>query len=233
MSQIHSNPPSTDKAAATSQLPKWHALITPICVLGPLFLFGLLAEDIYSRETIRFDAPLLLRLHGHANSSLDALMIFLSRVGGLPILAYTVLLTAFFAWRKQRAQWTFLLLAMVGTCLLNVALKTAFQRTRPDLWLSIAPEYDFSFPSGHSMLSSTFVLALLVLTWKSNWSLAAKCIATVVGLSFIIGVISSRLYLGVHFPSDVLAGFCLSVSWVSLLAGIFKRRLHRLPFSSS
>ena len=223
---VHS-PPAPDS-------PKWHALVTPVCVLAPLVLFGLLAAAIFSHSKTRFDTPLLLRLHGHANTTLDAVMMFLSKVGGMPILAYTVLLVGFFAWRKMRAQWTFLLLAMVGTCLLNVALKTAYARTRPDLWLSIAPEHDFSFPSGHSMLSSTFVLAVLVLMWKSGWSLALKCVATVVGLCFVVGVISSRLYLGVHFPSDVLAGFCLSLSWVSLLNGIFQKRLRRvLPLSPS
>lgn len=242
MSRLRSSHTSPDSPIAsdsepqprTPETPKWHALVTPVCVLVPLLLFAFLAEDIYSHEQIRFDDPLLLRFHRHASLFFDSLMVFLSRVGGLPILAYTAVLVGLLAWRKQRAQWTFLLLAMVGTCLLNIALKTAFGRTRPDLWLSIAPEHDFSFPSGHSMLSSTWVLALLVLTWKSDWSLAAKCAATVVGLSFVIGVISSRLYLGVHFPSDVLAGFCLSLSWVSLLAGIFKRRLSRvLPLSSN
>ncbi len=234
MSQIQSSPsPSNGESVSRSSARERAPWPTAIFVLGPLILFGLLAEDIYSRQNIRFDTPLLLRLHGHANTSLDAIMMFLSQVGGLPILGYTALLITFWMWKKRRARWTFLLVAMVGTCLRNIALKTAFKRARPDLWLSIAPEHDFSFPSGHSMLSSTFVLALIVLAWKSGWPLWAKCAATLVGLGFALGVISSRLYLGVHFPSDVLAGFCLSLSWVSLLSGILARRLSRAPLLRS
>lgn len=231
MSPIRSSKNSTSESDSLHSSPTaaWHAWIVPLCVLVPLILFGFLAEDVTTRQTIGFDAPFLLGFHSHANPVFDRIMLAFSRFGGLPILAYAAILIGILLWRKQPVQARFLLLAMVGTCLLNVALKAAFQRTRPDLWLSIAPEHDFSFPSGHSMLSSTFVLASLVLAWKSGWSLAAKWVTTVVGLVFVAGVISSRLYLGVHFPSDVLAGFCLSLSWVSLLAGIFQRRLRRVP----
>jgi membrane-associated phospholipid phosphatase len=231
MSQIRSSnrsiPESQSAFEAPLNRPRWHALIVPLCVLGPLLGFGLLAEDVFSRETIRFDDPLLLRFHAHANPFFNAVMLAFSRLGGLPILGYSIFGIALLLWRKQRARAIFLLSAMVGTCLLNVALKAAFQRTRPDLWLSIAPEHDSSFPSGHSMLSSTFVLAVLPLTWSSRASLAVKGAATAAGLGFVVGVISSRLYLGVHYPSDVLAGFCVSLSWVSLLTGISRRRLRR------
>ncbi len=203
--------------------------LVPICVLAPLLLFGFLAEDVAMREVIRFDDPVLLRLHAHANPLLNAVMLAFTRVGGYPILAFSSLLIVFLAWKKQRVQAQFLASAMVGTCLLNVALKAAFQRTRPDLWLSIAPERDFSFPSGHSMLSCTFVLALLSLTWHSRASSGAKWTATLLGLLFMAGVVSSRLYLGVHYPSDVLAGSALSFSLVSLLTGIFRRRLQNAP----
>ena len=191
----------------------------------PLLAFGLLAEDVMSRETIRFDAPFLLELHEHASPLFNTVMLTLSRIGGLPILAYSALLIVFFLLRKHRAHALFLLSAMVGTSLLNIALKAAFQRTRPDLWLAIAPEHDFSFPSGHSMLSCTFTLALLALTWNSRATLGQKAIATVLGVLSMGGVVVSRLYLGVHYPSDVLAGFCLSLSLISLLTGVFQARL--------
>ncbi len=116
---------------------------------------------------------------------------------------------------------------MGGTSLLNVAMKAAFQRARPSLWLSLTPEHDTGFPSGHSMLSCTFVLAMLVIAWKSDWSSSAKWMATALGLLFVGGVGLSRLYLGVHYPSDVLAGWSLSLAWVALLGGIFRRRLRR------
>lgn len=230
MSHRSSNLPSSDSETLQSSVAPDHArrraVLLSLCVLVPLAVFGLLAEDIASRETIRFDDPFLLDLHAHASPLLDSVMLSLSRIGGFPLLVLFPILCALLFWRKQRVQALFFLSAMVGICLLNIALKTAFQRTRPDLWLSIAPEHDFSFPSGHSMLSSTFVLALLALAWHSRAALSVKWTATVVGLLFVFGVICSRLYLGVHYPSDVLAGFCLSLSWISLLTAIFRRRLN-------
>lgn len=221
-SGVDSNP---SHQSAPLQNAKWRTWLLPICVLAPLLLFGFLAEDVATRETIRFDDPILLHLHARENLLLNTVMLAFTRLGGYPLLAFSPLLIAFLAWKKQRVRAEFLASAMVGTCALNVALKAAFQRTRPDLWLSIAPERDFSFPSGHSMLSSTFVLAILALTWNSRASSPVRWTATTVGVLFIIGVISSRLYLGVHYPSDVLAGFTLSFSLVSLLTGIFRRRL--------
>jgi len=196
-------------------------------VLGPLLVFGLLAEDVASRESFRFDTPLLLWLHAHANSFFDSFMLALTWVGGVRLLAFSVLLMGFLAWRKFRVQALFLLLAMAGTSLLNISMKAAFQRVRPDLWLSLTPEHDYGFPSGHSMLSCTFVLAMLVLVWKSDGSSTVKWTLTTLGLLFVGGVGLSRLYLGVHYPSDVLAGWSLSLALIALLQGIFARRLSR------
>lgn len=75
------------------------------------------------------------------------------------------------------------------------------------------------------MLSCAFVLATLVLVWKSQVSSMAKGAVTRLGTMFFIGVGASRLYLGVHYPSDVLAGFALAFSWIALLQCIFQRRL--------
>ena len=200
-------------------------LFTAIGVLAPLLFFGYLAEDVATRESIRFDTPLLLGLHAHATPLFDRTMLAFTNWGGVRILLLSFLLSAFLLWRKQRVQAAFLLWAMLGAALLNVAIKASFQRVRPDLWLSLAPEHDYGFPSGHSMLSCAFVLAALVLTWKSRSTLIVKWGTTGAGLLFLLGVGLSRLYLGVHYPSDVLAGFALVLSWITLLQGIFEERL--------
>ncbi len=202
-------------------------LFTLTSVLAPLILFGLLAEDVATRESFGFDTPLLLRLHAHATPLFDSLMLALTWMGGVRLLAFSAFVIALLAWRKLRVQAAFLLSAMVGTSLLNISMKAAFQRARPNLWLSLTPEHDYGFPSGHSMLSCTFVLATLVLVWKSDGSSALKWAATALGLLFIAGVGLSRLYLGVHYPSDVLAGWSLSLAWVALLQGILHLRLRR------
>ncbi len=205
------------------------SFLTLVGVVCPLILFGLLAEDVASRESFRFDTPLLLWLHTHSTPFFDSAMLALTWAGGVRLLAFSVLLMGFLTWRKFRVQALFLLLAMTGTSLLNISMKAAFQRVRPDLWLSLSPEHDYGFPSGHSMLSCTFVLAMLVLVWNSDGSATVKWTLTTLSLLFVVGVGLSRLYLGVHFPSDVLAGWSLSLAWIALLQGILARRLNRSP----
>src|SRR5690606_17364220 len=87
-------------------------------------------------------------------------------------------------------------------------------------WPPLAPETSFSFPSGHAMQSMALATALLVLAWNTRWRwpvlLAGAAFTGIVGLS--------RVYLGVHFPSDVLAGWCASLAWAVGLALLFRRR---------
>lgn len=196
---------------------RWLALLLIFGgVLAPLLLFGKLAEDVWSRETFRWDNPVLQRLHAHATPGFDAFMLLASRLGGVLYLLPLVIGIALLLWMKRRrAEAGFLALAVGGACLLNLGAKAVFGRTRPALWLSIAPEFDYGFPSGHAMLSMAVVAALLFLTWRGAWPRAIKVLCTLVGALFVLWVGLSRLYLGVHFPSDVLAGWSASLAWVS------------------
>ena len=92
--------------------------------------------------------------------------------------------------------------------------KIFFGRVRPALWTSILPETTFSFPSGHSMISASLAFALVVLLWRTRWRYPALICA--VPAVFLVGL--SRLYLGVHYPSDVLGGWCAGLIWSS---GVF------------
>ncbi len=233
MSQLHSSSQTTldERVQSDGTLPGLFArlsvpvFLTWISVLAPLLVFGLLAKDVASRESLRFDAPVLLDLHARSTPFFDSLMLAFTWLGGVRLLAFSVLVMAWLWWRKQRFPALFLLSAMVGTSLLNLSMKAAFQRARPNLWLSLTPEHDYGFPSGHSMISCTFVLAMLVLLWKSAGSSTLKWRATSLGLLFVAGVGLSRLYLGVHYPSDVLAGWSASMAYAALLERVFHRRL--------
>ena len=91
----------------------------------------------------------------------------------------------------------------------TIASAILMHRVRPDLWTSPAPELDFGFPSSHAMNSMTLVAALVILTWGSPW-----CLLVLIGGSvYAIAIAWTRLYLGVHFPSDILAGWMVSVAW--------------------
>src|SRR3546814_8426441 len=90
-----------------------------------------------------------------------------------------------------------------GSGLLTVVAKQAFARDRPSLWESIAPEHNFSFPSGHAMGSMTLAAVLVLLAWPTRWRWPVVAAMAV----FVPMVGLSRVYLGVHFPSDILAGW--------------------------
>lgn len=100
--------------------------------------------------------------------------------------------------------------SFVGSALLNMGSKHFFQRQRPSLWESIAPESTFSFPSGHAMGSMTLAVTLVLLAWNTRWRWPVLLLAP--AFSLLVSV--SRVYLGVHYPSDILAGWCAALVWV-------------------
>ena len=192
-----------------------------VCVLAPLFLFGELAERVREPATIPFDEPILRLMQRHAAPWLDQAMLFASRAGSGPwVTAFDVLVCALLLARRRRLQALYWTLATGGAALLNLLAKHSYARERPDLWPSLAPESSFSFPSGHAMQSMALAAALVVLAWHTRlrWPLLAG------GAAFTLAVDVSRVYLGVHFPSDVLAGWCASLAWAAGLALLFRRR---------
>ena len=96
-----------------------------------------------------------------------------------------------------------------GSALLNIAAKAFFARPRPGLWTSIAPATGYSFPSGHAMGSMTLAAVLALLAWPTRWRWAV-CGA----MAFFVAMVGlSRVYLGVHYPSDILAGWAAALAW--------------------
>ncbi len=126
--------------------------------------------------------------------------------------------------RKYR-EAVFAAIALGGSALLNIGAKLAFARGRPSLWESIAPETTYSFPSGHAMGSMTLACVLFLLAWHTRWRWP---VAALMG-SFVVLVGWSRVYLGVHYPSDILAGWAVASAWV---AAVFLSvyRVHRRPW---
>jgi undecaprenyl-diphosphatase len=120
------------------------------------------------------------------------------------------------AWRRHAREALFAALATGGSALLNVAAKHAFARARPDLWLSIAPETTYSFPSGHAMGSMTLGAVAVLLAWRTRWRWPVLA-ASAVGV-LLVGL--SRVYLGVHYPSDILAGWAAALAWAVACYGL-------------
>ena len=205
---------------------KWQFVVLFAGILGPLYAFGEIAEDVRAGQTFSWDDPVLLYAHSFSSPWMDRLMLFFSRVGfafGVIPLDLGIII-ALLVWRRWRSAF-FFGLAVGGAGLLNVGAKLAFGRVRPALWASIAPETTFSFPSGHAMASTALVAAICVLVWSTRW----RWFALVLGGIFVLMVCLSRVYLGVHYPSDVLAGSMASLAWVMGLTMSFFGRTSRAP----
>jgi undecaprenyl-diphosphatase len=216
--------PSFAPLAAWFRARRTRLLALFACVLGPLFLFGELAENIRENEPFAFDEAILRFMQHRANATLDRIMVLASEIGSGPVVGIVDLVVCLLLIVRRR--WfdaLFWALATGGAALLNQLAKHGYERSRPDFWVSIAPETSFSFPSGHTMQSTALAAALLVLLWPT----AARLPAVLGGTIFALLVGVSRVYLGVHYPSDVLAGWAASIAWVAGLSFLFYRHAFR------
>ncbi len=193
-------------------------LVLLIGVFLPLQIFGSLAEDIWENEGgFPWDVPILLAIHSTAQPQLDAFASLLTKLGVFWGVFPIAIITAFILLiQRKKLSLAYLVTTLLGSIIINRSVKVLLHRVRPNLWESPAPELDYGFPSGHAMSSMTLVAALTVLTWNTRW----RWLVLIVGGLFVLAIGWTRLYLGVHYPSDILAGWMVSIAWaigVSLL----------------
>lgn len=184
------------------------------CVALPLTVFAGLALGVRAQRPFAFDEPLLLQMRAWTGPALDRLFVAVSAVGHrygvIPVdVLATLALAALRRWREAG----FAAAAFAGSALLNMGAKAWFRRERPTLWESIVDESSFSFPSGHAMGSSTLALVAVLLAWRTSWRVPVLVAA--VGFAWLVG--GARVYLGVHFPSDIAAGWALASAWVAAM----------------
>jgi undecaprenyl-diphosphatase len=180
------------------------------CLLLPLWGFAALVGEMHEKTVFPFDAPILNWLHGLATPALNHFFVLISlagyRWGVLPLDAIILVLLAVL---RRFRDGLFFGIAVAGSAVLNIVAKNHYARLRPDLWLSITPETTYSFPSGHAMGSMTLAMAVSILCWPTR----ARLPALIVSVIFVLLVGISRVYLGVHYPSDILAGWTAATAW--------------------
>lgn len=211
----------------------------PLVSLAVVGLFGwgfvTLAGEVTGGETLGFDRAILLSLRNPADLSdpigpswIEESARDVTGLGGHVILGLiTVSALAYLLMTGRRHVALLLVGAIGGGMVLSALLKLGFDRPRPDLVPHGARVYTASFPSGHAMLSAATYLTLGAVLARVHAERAVKLffIGVAVALTILIG--SSRVYLGVHWPSDVLAGWCGGAAWASLcqyLALVLQRR---------
>src|SRR3546814_12216160 len=169
-------------------------------------------SDVCSSDLFPFDKPILLAASQMANSGFDQLFLFFSAIGyQYGVVPVDIALVLVLALRRRYRESVFVAVATGGSGLLNVVAKQAFARDRPSLWESIAPEHHFSFPSGHAIGSMTLAAVLVLLAWPPRWRWPVVAALSV----FMPLVGQSRVSLGGHFPSDILAGWAAALAWTA------------------
>ena len=181
-----------------------------IGILIPLLIVGAIAEDLLEKARFAFETPLLLKIHSYATPALDQLALTFTTIGGVSVIAPISAVILALLWWKRRLLAYFWGLSVAGAAAIDFIMKIIFNRARPELWPRLVHESDASFPSGHSMYSMAFIVALTLMLWRTPY----RWVALVLGVVFTLCVGFSRLYLGVHYPTDVLAGWLTGLAWV-------------------
>ena len=211
----------------------------PTLVIGLLVLaaggwaFGALAEEVAEDDT-GLDNRIADELHEHATRPLTEFFEAVTTLGnGIVLAGVTAIAAYLLARRRYYAEAVLMVLAYVGAEVLSYSLKLAFRRDRPFFTDPLATVSTYSFPSGHATVSVAVYGALcLVLLRRLTGPARLVCLTAAVLLVSLIGF--SRLYLGVHFFSDVLAGFSVGLAWLALcvvVLDLHHRRRSRLQTS--
>jgi undecaprenyl-diphosphatase len=210
-----------------------HLTLGVLLMLGSAWLFGGIAEDVVTGDTITLlDVELARWLHRHASSSLTTFMLFITNWHGMVgASVMALLLAAYFDWRRE-PYWVLTAFAVVpGGMLLNVLLKYAFQRARPSFEDPLLTLTTYSFPSGHTA-NATLLYGLLA-CWLVLRHRGVALRAVIIGAACVMVALvgASRMYLGVHYLSDVLAAVAEGCAWLAIcitaLSTLRRRRATR------
>ena len=194
---------------------------TIFIVAASSYLFLKVANEVREGETRALDEAILLALREPADPSnpigplwLEQMFRDLTSLGSPVVLALVTIAVAGYFWlERNRGAALFVVLAVAGGAALAIVLKFGFARPRPELVSLIVDETSFAFPSGHAAMATITYLTLGVLLAQSQerWSIKLYLLGVALFIAFLVGV--SRVYLGVHWPTDVLAGWCVGTAW--------------------
>jgi membrane-associated phospholipid phosphatase len=216
-------------------------ILPVIYILAGLFLsfyslnlFFELSEDLIEEERFQFDQVIIQYVSDIRSGSLTAIMKFITFLGSTTILTSLLIGSLIWLIAKRKNYWgaIFYIIAVAGGGLINLGLKHWFGRVRPEN--SLIVEQGFSYPSGHSMGSLIYYGFLGYLVIRSQRGKPLKAMLGIGFITLILLIGFSRIYLGVHYPSDVLAGFSAGTVWLLLCIGgresirAYKKRT--LPF---
>ncbi len=212
------------QAAAPIRFPL-PALAVSACAL---LVFGFLANQALHGQTAAFDAGVRTGIHSLANPALTRTMKAVTFLGSSLCLVPAGCLVI---WRLVRARRkhaaALLAISALGGEALDSILKLLFHRPRPEAFFGIVEPATYSFPSGHAVTACSFYIVLAAILSRCVRSKLAKAGLWTFAVVLAAAIGFSRVYLGVHYPSDVIAGYAVAVIWIVLLErgyAVWRRR---------
>ncbi|MEB3831540.1 phosphatase PAP2 family protein [Phormidium sp. CCY1219] len=192
-----------------SVIPLGGLLGSILCIWG----FFEIAEEVLEQETTAMDTEVLLMFKDLHTPLLDRLVTAITFLGDPRLLSVVCFLLGIALVRRgMKAEATTIAIAAIGSVLLNTVLKKVFSRARPELWERILDVSSYSFPSGHALVSLVIygIFGYLLSTQFPRW----RVWVAIGTLGLIIPIGLSRLYLGVHWPTDIVAGYTAGMVWL-------------------
>jgi undecaprenyl-diphosphatase len=183
--------------------------------ISTLVFFGWLADEALEGETTHFDAVTRAAVHQLASPAMTIAMRGISFLGSTIFLTTaTIGVLIWFASRKWGREAKLFAITMIGASLLNVTLKLAFKRVRPEPFFGLLAPESYSFPSGHSLASFCFYGALAAILSGRIQRRKVRLALWVLAVTMFLLIGFSRIYLGVHYTTDVIAGFAAALIWI-------------------
>jgi undecaprenyl-diphosphatase len=192
-----------------------------LAAAAALLFFAWLAEEILNGGTRRFDDAIRLLLHQHASPALTSAMRAASFIGSpVFLIPLGILVVALFLRQGRPVTARLFVITVIGGEVLDQILKLAFHRTRPVAFFGLPEPLGYSFPSGHALASCAFYGVLAAFAAARTESRARRWIYRIAAAMVIAIIGVSRIYLGVHYPSDVLGGYAAALVWVFTVASV-------------
>jgi undecaprenyl-diphosphatase len=203
---------------------KFQPSIALIISLLSLLIFGFVAFMVSAKKILQFDNTVISIVQGFEDPALTSIMKLLSIIGDTPavvVLCLVVLFLLYFVFQHRRELVLFVAV-IIGSVILNQILKYVFQRARPDIH-RLVEITGYSFPSGHAMNACTVYTIISFLLWHNIQNRTGRILLIIISAIMILSIGISRIYLGVHYPSDVIGGYLASGFWLTMAIRFFQK----------
>jgi membrane-associated phospholipid phosphatase len=197
------------------QLISFEVLLVAGLFLLSMFLFAYLAHEVVQENEKSFDDRVSNYFISFSNDRVISIMKFFSFFGNIMFLIPAYILLIFYFYIKKEFRYCVnIAIIAISSSALMFWLKYLFHRARPQL--PLIKSFTYSFPSGHALSSFIFCSIIIYLVWKSGLQKLWKWLFIILLLLFTLTIGISRIILRMHYPTDVIAGFCLGIAWVIL-----------------